>query len=161
MACVGFFYLFIFSPHFQDEKRKHYNESREHPDLKRSGEEVRHHRSGRDRGEWDKRKERRHREEEDPEKKQRELRHREEEEPDSNHIDRTSTKKSSSDKSHRHETNTTETEVSSTNKLPFITQLIVQYLLINEVFILVALIVFLFSLCAIYCLYRLLYCAYK
>lgn len=75
---------------FQDEKRKHDSESREHRDLKGSGEEVRHHRGDRERAERDKQKERRHREEEEPER--------------NHHRDRTSSKKS--DKSHGHETKT-------------------------------------------------------
>ncbi len=76
---------------YQEEKRKRDSESREHRDLKGSGEEVRHHRGDRERAERDKQKERRHREEE------------EEEERD-HHRDRTSSKKT--DKSHRHETKT-------------------------------------------------------
>lgn len=95
---------------FQEEKRKHDSESREHRDLKRSVEEVRHHRGDRKRAERDTHKERRHREEEDRERRHRE----EEEEPERNHRDRTSSKKiSSSDKGHMHETSAVETEVSS------------------------------------------------
>ncbi|KAI3355322.1 hypothetical protein L3Q82_018175 [Scortum barcoo] len=68
---------------YHDEKRKHDGESREHRDSRGSGEEVRHRRGDRERGERDKQKERRHREEE------------EEEEPERNHHrDRTSSKKS-------------------------------------------------------------------
>lgn len=76
----------------QDEKRKHDSESREHRDLKGSGEEVRHHRGDRERVDRDNHKERRHRDEEEPER--------------SHHRDRTSSKKSASDKSHGPETKT-------------------------------------------------------
>ncbi|XP_078137014.1 cytoplasmic dynein 2 intermediate chain 1 isoform X2 [Sander vitreus] len=75
-----------------DEKRKHDSESRENRDLKGSGKEVRHHGADRDRAERDKHKERRHREEEKPER--------------NHHRDGTISKKAASDKSHKHETKT-------------------------------------------------------
>ncbi|XP_031148775.1 WD repeat-containing protein 60 isoform X4 [Sander lucioperca] len=83
-----------------DEKRKHDSESRENRDLKGSGKEVRHHGGDRDRAERDKHKERRHREEEKPER--------------NHHRDGTISKKAASDKSHKHET---KTEVSNDEDL--------------------------------------------
>uniref|UniRef100_A0A3P8T8R5 Dynein 2 intermediate chain 1 n=1 Tax=Amphiprion percula TaxID=161767 RepID=A0A3P8T8R5_AMPPE len=121
-----------------EEKRKHDGESREHRDLKGSSEEVRHHRGDRERTEGDKHRDRRHRDEEDAERKRRERRHgdeedaerkhrerrhgddedvqrkhrerrhREEDEPEINNRDKTNSKKSSSDKND--EKNMVETE---------------------------------------------------
>ncbi|XP_039983566.1 cytoplasmic dynein 2 intermediate chain 1 isoform X2 [Xiphias gladius] len=95
---------------YHDEKQKHDSESREHRYSKGPVEEERHSRVDRERAEWDKYKERRHREKEDPEKKHGDRRHRVEEDLEGNLRDRTSSKKSASDKSHRHETHTTEKE---------------------------------------------------
>uniref|UniRef100_A0A3Q1GPX2 Dynein 2 intermediate chain 1 n=1 Tax=Acanthochromis polyacanthus TaxID=80966 RepID=A0A3Q1GPX2_9TELE len=71
-----------------EEKWKHDGESREHRDLKRSGEEVRHHHSDRERTEGDKHRERRHRDEEDTERKHSERRHRDEEDAERKHRER-------------------------------------------------------------------------
>ncbi|AWP20535.1 putative WD repeat-containing protein 60-like [Scophthalmus maximus] len=96
---------------YGDHKPKHDSESREHRDLKRSGEEERHHRGDRERAEWDKHKERKHREEGHQERKHRDRRHREEEDLERIHRDKGTSKKSASDKSHGHEINTVKTEV--------------------------------------------------
>ncbi|XP_071382120.1 cytoplasmic dynein 2 intermediate chain 1 [Centroberyx affinis] len=74
-----------------DEKRRHDSDSREQRDWKGSDG---HQRGDRERAE-DKHRERRQREEEDPER---------------NHRDRTSTKKPASDRSHSHKTKTAETK---------------------------------------------------
>ncbi|KAM3593678.1 uncharacterized protein V6R79_018923 [Siganus canaliculatus] len=81
---------------YHNEMREHGDESRKHRD--KSGEEVRHHYTGREREEQDKHKERRHREKEEEPRR-------------SHHRDETSSKKLASDRSQRNEL---ETEV--TNK---------------------------------------------
>ncbi|XP_071341089.1 cytoplasmic dynein 2 intermediate chain 1 isoform X2 [Trachinotus anak] len=84
-----------------DEKQKHESESREYRDLKRSGEEERYHRGDRERAEWNKEKERRHRGEEDPEKKHKERKHREEEDPEKKHKDRRRREEEDPEKKHK------------------------------------------------------------
>ncbi|XP_075308680.1 cytoplasmic dynein 2 intermediate chain 1 isoform X1 [Odontesthes bonariensis] len=90
-----------------DEKWKHEIESREHRDLRRSGEDGGRSRGDSDRAERDKHRERRKKVEEDAETRYKEKKKNKEEEEkddiDRNQRDTSSSKKSSSDKSHRHE----------------------------------------------------------
>uniref|UniRef100_A0AAQ6IRZ2 WD repeat domain 60 n=1 Tax=Anabas testudineus TaxID=64144 RepID=A0AAQ6IRZ2_ANATE len=81
-----------------EEKQKH---DREHRVPKESVEEVRHHHRDRERAERDKHKERRHKEEEDPERKHKERRQREEEDPERKHSERRQREEQDSDRKHR------------------------------------------------------------
>ncbi|XP_030611818.1 WD repeat-containing protein 60 isoform X2 [Archocentrus centrarchus] len=96
----------------RDEKQKHDSELREH-----QGDEIRHHRADRERADRDKHKERRYKDEEDPQRKHRERRHKEEGDMERKHKERRHRgeddhrdKRSSSDRSHVPERNVVQTE---------------------------------------------------